>query len=209
MALDDLLSQFQSALDGLPDQPADVTAQLVDLLEQQQQNLNLASVTEAWSAANVGAGRVQLLKAGLPPGGPNGRLATPIGNAVVSQAFGPSDLWFEPPLGKYKHFHYGVDLAAPEGTPVVAAADGMVLAVGHTAGGYGNYVILAHGGSVETLYGHLQKSTVVAGQFVRTGSLIGYEGSTGFSTGPHLHFEVRVKDAVVDPALYIALPATG
>ena len=209
LALDDLLSQFQSALDGLQDQPADLSAQLVDLLEQQQESLNLASVTEAWSAANVGAGRVQLLKAGLPAGGPGGHLAIPIGGAALTQGFGPTDLWFEPPLGNYAHFHYGVDLAAPEGTPVVAAADGIVVAVGHTAGGYGNYVILAHGGGLETLYGHLQKSTVVEGQFVRTGTLIGNEGSTGFSTGPHLHFEVRVHDAVVDPALYIELPAGG
>ena len=209
LALDDLLSQFQSAEDGLPNQPADVSAQLVDLLEQQQQSLNLASVTAAWSAANVGAGRVQLLKAGLPAGGPVGSLATPIGGAVLTQPFGPTDFWFEPPLGKYAHFHYGVDLAAPEGTPVVAAADGIVVAVGHTAGGYGNYVVLAHGGGLETLYGHLEMSTVVEGQFVHTGSLIGTEGSTGFSTGPHLHFEVRVHDAVVDPALYIALPALG
>jgi len=202
----DLLSQFRSALgndQGLA--PADLTT-LVGMLEQQQQSLDLASVTQAWSAARVGAGQVQLLKAGLPAHGPSALLATPIGDAALTQPFGPTELWFEPPLGSYAHFHTGVDLAAPEGTPVAAAADGIVLAVGGTAGGYGNYVILAHGGGLETLYAHLQRSTVALGQKVTAGALIGYEGSTGFSTGPHLHFEVRLDGAVVDPALYIAQP---
>jgi len=205
-ALDDLISQFQSSLDGLGDQPADVTAELVDMLERQQQSLNLASVTAAWSAANVGASRVQRLSLLPPAGAGQLRMITPIAGAVLTQPFGPSDLWFEPPLGKYAHFHYGVDLAAPEGTPVLAAADGVVIAVGHTAGGYGNYVILAHANGIDTLYGHLQSSSVSVGQVVTGGRTIGAEGSTGFSTGPHLHFEVRVHDAVVDPALYIPLP---
>jgi murein DD-endopeptidase MepM/ murein hydrolase activator NlpD len=206
-ALDDLISQFRSSLDGLGDQPADVAAELVDMLEQQQQSLNLASVTAAWSAANVGASRAQRLSLLPPARAGQLRMITPIAGAVLTQPFGPSDLWFEPPLGKYAHFHYGVDLAAPEGTPVLAAADGVVIAVGHTAGGYGNYVILAHANGIDTLYGHLQSSSVSVGQVVTGGRAIGAEGSTGFSTGPHLHFEVRVRDAVVDPALYIPLPA--
>jgi murein DD-endopeptidase MepM/ murein hydrolase activator NlpD len=177
------------------------------MLEQQQQSLNLASVTEAWSAASVGASRVQRLSLLPPAHAGQLRMITPIAGAVLTQPFGPSDLWFEPPLGKYAHFHYGVDLAAPEGTPVLAAADGVVIAVGHTAGGYGNYVVLAHANGIDTLYGHLKSSSVSVGQVVTAGRAIGAEGSTGFSTGPHLHFEVRVHDAVVDPALYIPLPA--
>ncbi|HEX6349337.1 MAG TPA: peptidoglycan DD-metalloendopeptidase family protein [Candidatus Dormibacteraeota bacterium] len=208
-ALDDLLVQFRSALSNEQGLSSADLATLTDMLEQQQESLNLASVTQAWSAANAGAGRVQLLKAGLPSGGPTAHLATPIGGAVLTQPFGPTDLWFEPPLGQYAHFHTGVDLAAPDGTPVVAAADGIVVAVGSTVGGYGNYVILAHGGGLQTLYGHLDRSTVALGQYVTVGTPIGYEGSTGFSTGPHLHFEVRLNEAVVDPALYITLPAAA
>jgi murein DD-endopeptidase MepM/ murein hydrolase activator NlpD len=134
----------------------------------------------------------------------SGHFLVPIAGAVLTQGFGPTDLWFEPPLGKFAHFHTGLDLAASEGTPVVAAADGVVTAVGSTRGGYGNFVVIAHGGDLMTLYGHLQTSIVTAGQAVKAGQVIGAEGSTGFSTGPHLHFEVRVKNNVVDPTLYLA-----
>ncbi|MEP7106196.1 MAG: M23 family metallopeptidase, partial [Chloroflexota bacterium] len=205
--LDDLISQFQSSLDGLGIDSASDTAQLVDLLEQQQKSLNAASVAAAWSSASVGAARVQRLSLLPPAHAGQLRMITPIAGAVQTQAFGPSDLWFEPPLGKYAHFHYGVDLAAPQGTPVLAAADGVVIAVGHTVGGYGNFVILAHANGIDTLYGHLASSSVSIGEAVTAGRVIGAEGSTGFSTGPHLHFEVRDHDAVVDPALYIPLPA--
>ena len=203
-SLDDLLSQFQSALDGLTGPSAADTRALLDLLEEQQRSLNDASVAEAWSAASVGAGSVQLLGS-LPRAVLSGRFVAPVAGAVLTQPFGPTDLWFEPPLGPYAHFHTGLDLAAPEGTPVVAAADGVVSAVGSTRGGYGNYVVIAHGGDLMTLYGHLDASVVKAGQAVRAGQVIGAEGSTGFSTGPHLHFEVRVKNSVVDPAAYLDL----
>lgn len=207
-ALDDLLSQFHDALSALPEQPADVSSRLVDLLEQQQRSLNTAAASQAWSAAHVGAGTVQVLKQLTKPV-PGQAMLLPIAGARLTQGFGPTDLWFEPPLGQYEHFHTGVDLAAPPGTPVFAAADGVVAAAGSTAGGYGNYVVVAHGGGLLTLYGHLLAATVTQGQPVKAGDVIGAEGSTGFSTGPHLHFEVRLGDSVVDPGAYLALPAAG
>ena len=124
----------------------------------------------------------------------------------VTQPFGPSTLALEPPLGQYAHFHTGIDIAAPFGTTVTAAAPGVVVAVGHTNIGYGNYVVIGHGGGIMTLYGHLLETNVVVGDAVARGQRVGLEGSTGWSTGPHVHFELRVNDAVMDPMPYL-LPA--
>lgn len=100
-------------------------------------------------------------------------------------------------------------MSAPIGAPVSSAADGVVVAVGHSSFGYGNYVIVAHGNGVETLYGHLLQTNVGAGDKVRRGQLVGLEGSTGLSTGAHLHFELRVNDAVTDPLPYLPILGTG
>ena len=84
---------------------------------------------------------------------------------------------------------------------MTAAADGVVLTVGHSGTGYGTYVIVGHRGAA-TLYGHLDSTTVKAGERVQRGQRLGFEGSTGYSTGPHLHFEVRVNSQPVDPLAY-------
>jgi murein DD-endopeptidase MepM/ murein hydrolase activator NlpD len=125
----------------------------------------------------------------------------------VTQRFGPTDFFMEPPLGPYRHFHAGVDMAAPFGTTVMSAADGVVVAVGHTRVGYGNYVVVAHGGGIMTLYGHLLETNVEVGDKVLRGQRVGLEGSTGWSTGAHVHFELRVNDAVVDPLPYLPVLA--
>jgi murein DD-endopeptidase MepM/ murein hydrolase activator NlpD len=97
-------------------------------------------------------------------------------------------------------FHHGIDLALRTGTPVLAAFDGKVkLATGY--GGYGNCVIISHDNGLETLYGHLHRITVRIGQKVKAGQMIGKGGSTGYSTGPHLHFEVRYQGYSVNPSL--------
>jgi hypothetical protein len=105
---------------------------------------------------------------------------------------------FHPILG-YVRFHDGVDLAASAGTPIVAAADGRVVGVGWR-GGYGQQVEVAHAGGLETLYGHMSRIAARAGAMVRKGQVIGYVGSTGLSTGPHLHFEVTRNGRPVNPA---------
>jgi len=95
--------------------------------------------------------------------------------------------------------HQGVDLAAPEGTEVFAAADGTVTDIGeHPV--YGNYIIISHSGRWTSLYGHLQRTETDLRTEVRSGNLIGRVGSTGQSTGPHLHFELRQDGRAVDPA---------
>lgn len=98
--------------------------------------------------------------------------------------------------------HDGIDMAAPSGTPIYATADGTV-EMAQWYGGYGNYVQLAHGGSYETRYGHMSRMNVSAGQQVKKGDLIGWVGSTGRSTGAHLHYEVRIGGQSVDPMPYL------
>ena len=199
-----LMSQITAAEAGLTNQPPAVTATLANLLEQQEQQLIQQAYQAAWNQAQVGAG-VAMVTRELPAGTelPGLTLSWPIAGAQITQPFGPSLLQLEPPLGPYAHFHTGIDLAAPLGTAVTAAADGVVVAVAHTQVGYGNYVIVAHGGGIMTLYGHLLETDVRVGDHVARGQRVGLEGTSGTSTGPHLHFELRVNDEVTDPMLYL------
>ncbi|MEK7665558.1 MAG: peptidoglycan DD-metalloendopeptidase family protein [Patescibacteria group bacterium] len=103
---------------------------------------------------------------------------------------------------RYLFEHSGLDLAAPAGTPIKSAAPGYV-AVARTGRMYGNYVMVIHGNGIATLYAHLSRIDVVVDEFVGRGEVIGLVGSTGFSTGPHLHFEVRVDGIPVDPFGYL------
>lgn len=103
---------------------------------------------------------------------------------------------------RWGRMHEGIDLAVPNGTPVVSAAAGTVIVAGWM-GGYGNLVVVDHGGGLATAYGHNTSVTVGVGQSVAQGQLIAYSGNTGHSTGPHLHFEVRVNGGAVDPLGYL------
>jgi murein DD-endopeptidase MepM/ murein hydrolase activator NlpD len=144
--------------------------------------------------------------------GAPGKLLAPLDGAIT-QPFGPSTLAVEPALTfqgvTYPHFHTGVDIAGPLDAPIRAAADGVVALAGTETDaqgrpvGYGNYVVLAHGGKMITLYGHLDTLLVHAGQVVHAGDVIGLEGSSGNSTGPHLHFEVRLAGLLADPLKYL------
>jgi murein DD-endopeptidase MepM/ murein hydrolase activator NlpD len=131
----------------------------------------------------------------------------PVTGAVVSQPFGCTPLQLEPfdRSCPSHHFHSGIDLAAPMGTPVHAALDGVVRVV-ISPGGYGLHVVLDSGDGLTTLYGHLQSVDVHDGDEVAAGDAIGRVGSTGNSTGPHLHFEVRRDGIPEDPTLDVALP---
>jgi murein DD-endopeptidase MepM/ murein hydrolase activator NlpD len=200
----DVIAQIQTAQNGLQNQPPDVTAALATLLEAQTQNLIQQSYQQAWTQAHIGAGLAMvthMLPVGKPIAGLT--LSWPMDGAHVTQGFGPTDLLLEPALGPYAHFHTGIDIAAPFGTTVMTAADGVVVAVGHSRIGYGNYVVVAHGGGIMTLYGHLLETNVDVGNKVVRGQRVGLEGSTGWSTGPHVHFELRVNDAVIDPMPYL------
>ena len=100
-------------------------------------------------------------------------------------------------------FHPGIDIANDMGTPIVATADGVVTTAGWNDGGYGNMVDIDHGNGMSTLYGHNSELAVSAGQTVSKGQVIAYAGSTGNSTGPHVHFEVRVNGDPVNPLNYL------
>jgi murein DD-endopeptidase MepM/ murein hydrolase activator NlpD len=113
-------------------------------------------------------------------------------HGVITSGFG----W------RWGRMHEGVDLAVANGTPVVAAKAGVVIVAGWM-GGYGNLVVVDHGGGVSTAYGHNTSVTVGVGQQVEQGQLIAYSGSTGHSTGPHVHFEVRINGGAVDPMGYL------
>ena len=108
---------------------------------------------------------------------------------------------FHPVLGG-RHQHKGIDLAQPVGSPVYATADGVVGRADWFSS-YGLFISLEHGGNIETRYGHLSRLNVAAGQAVHKGDLIGYVGTTGRSTGPHLHYEVRIAGVAVNPVPYL------
>jgi murein DD-endopeptidase MepM/ murein hydrolase activator NlpD len=114
----------------------------------------------------------------------------PIGGATLTQPFGPSS---------FEGYHTGVDLAAPAGTPIHAVAGGTATAIPDDGSGYGNHVTIQVSGDRTDLYGHMSSIAVSSGQAVTPGQVIGYEGSTGFSSGPHLHYEVRMGGTAVDP----------
>jgi murein DD-endopeptidase MepM/ murein hydrolase activator NlpD len=134
---------------------------------------------------------------GLVPSG-HGVLAVPIPGAPITSGFGPRT---HPIYGDVR-MHTGIDFGAGYGTPIRAAGDGVVVSAG-PLGGYGNATVIDHGNGLATLYAHQSDMAVVPGQRVSRGQVIGYVGSTGFSTGPHLHFEVRVRGTPVDPMQYL------
>jgi len=199
-----LIAHIRITVAQLPNLSPDVAAQVTGLMEQEEANLSQQSQSAAWALAGVGGGDAMALMA-LPTGsGPGGlQLSWPMIGGTLTQPFGPTTFALEPPLGQYPHFHTGIDIAAAYGTPLLAAADGLVVAVRHTTVGYGNYVIIAHGGGYFTLYGHLAGTQVVDGQHVVRGQLVGVEGATGLATGPHVHFELRYNGAVIDPLAYL------
>ena len=128
-------------------------------------------------------------------------LAAPPDKVRISSGYGRR---LHPVLG-YNRQHRAIDFAAPAGTPIKAPADGRVVRAGRN-GAYGNYIRIDHGGGYQTAYGHLQRIAASEGTRVRAGQVIGYVGSTGRSTGPHLHYELWVNGQPVNPE-GVALPA--
>ncbi|MBQ7256009.1 MAG: peptidoglycan DD-metalloendopeptidase family protein [Oscillospiraceae bacterium] len=135
-------------------------------------------------------------------GGGSGGFISPVpaGSAVVTDAYG----YRVHPIYGYYAMHSGVDLAAPLGTPVYAIAAGNVN-ISTYSNINGNYVSISHGNGYGSLYAHLDYAVVSAGSFVTQGQIIGYVGSTGWATGPHLHFEIHLNGSTVNPMNYISL----
>jgi murein DD-endopeptidase MepM/ murein hydrolase activator NlpD len=125
----------------------------------------------------------------------------PVESGMMMPANGPITSYFGyryHPILHFTRFHAGVDIGASSGSPIVAAGDGQVVSAGWS-GGYGREVEIAHGGGIVSLYGHMSEIVAQQGSFVRRGQLIGYVGSSGLSTGPHVHFEVRQGGQPVNP----------
>jgi murein DD-endopeptidase MepM/ murein hydrolase activator NlpD len=139
-----------------------------------------------------------------------GLLLMPVKAPAITQHFGCTALEIEPWSVECAshHFHSGIDLAGPAGTPIYAATDGTI-AVHRERGGYGLYMLLTRDPRLSTLYGHLDWPLVQPGDVVAAGQAIALMGSTGNSTGPHLHFEVRIAGVPVDPLPLLGYPATG
>ena len=148
---------------------------------------NLERVREALHEQQRAIGYQNQLSAYLPSLWPaSGEVSSPYG-----LRWGGSD------------FHPGIDIANDYGVPIVAAASGTVTAAGWNSGGYGNMVDIDHGNGIWTRYGHAEAVAVSVGETVQKGQIIAYMGSTGFSTGPHVHYEVHVNGELVNPILYL------
>ena len=123
---------------------------------------------------------------------------TPINYTYFSSPFG----WRIHPIYGYPKFHYGVDLSAPQGTPIVATRSGVVSRTGYDSSS-GYHVYINHQDGFSSRYLHMTHYIVESGQWVSAGQVIGYCGSTGASTGPHLHFSLYYNGTAVNPALYL------
>ncbi|HEV3103266.1 MAG TPA: peptidoglycan DD-metalloendopeptidase family protein [Candidatus Dormibacteraeota bacterium] len=198
------IQQTKTELALLSQQSTALAQQVTDWLQQQQDAIIAAAMQSVWTQVQLWA---QSNNVGTIPTSPGHstkyRFIWPEPQAHISQPFGPSSYWFEPAYGIYPHFHTGIDLVEPFGSPVYAADDGVVALVGSSSSGYGNYVVIAHSGGLDTLYGHLATSLVKVGDRVTQGQPVGMEGSTGNSTGAHLHFELRINQKPVDPSPYL------
>lgn len=136
------------------------------------------------------------------PAGPLTRPITfeePVRGFSINSRFGMRRLGGEPGV----RMHKGVDIAAPQGTAVYSPAEGEVIRIGRQPEGYGNFIEMRHPNGMTTLYAHLSRIDVASGDRVQGGERIGLVGSTGYSTGPHLHFEVRRNGAQVNPTRVI------
>jgi murein DD-endopeptidase MepM/ murein hydrolase activator NlpD len=198
------MGQTRKELAVLDSQSAQLAQQVADMLQQQQDAIIAAAMQSVWNQVQLWS---QSNNVGQIPASPGHstqyRFIWPEPTAHISQGFGPSSLVLEPPYGGYPHFHTGIDLVEPFGSPVFAADDGVVALVGSSSSGYGNYVVIAHSGGLDTLYGHLSAALVKVGQAVTQGQPVGLEGSSGNSTGPHLHFELRTNQRPIDPTPYL------
>jgi murein DD-endopeptidase MepM/ murein hydrolase activator NlpD len=198
------IAQTRAELYLLRMQSAQLAKEVTDMLTQQEDAIIAAAMQSVWTQVQLWA---QANHIGPIPASAGHstkyRFIWPEPHAQISQPFGPSALALEPPYGGYPHFHTGIDLVEPFGSPVYAADDGVVALVGASNSGYGRYVVIAHSGGLDTLYGHLSAALVKVGQLVSQGQTIGLEGSTGNSTGAHVHFELRINNQPINPSPYL------
>jgi murein DD-endopeptidase MepM/ murein hydrolase activator NlpD len=189
--IDTLVAQQASASASAAQAQAGFEASASVLASEQEQ-------LESEKAVEDAKVRELLASAGDGPPMGNGQFLKPVGGAPITSGFG----YRSDPISGASSFHAGIDFGASCGTPIKAAGNGVVVSASWMDG-YGNGTIVNHGGGMATLYGHQSGFAVSAGQTVSAGQVIGYVGSTGKSTGCHLHFEVRISGNPVDPRAYL------
>ncbi len=198
--LDQKIAQTKTEQKLADQQSAALAALIAQRLQEQQEQIIADAMARAWEQALVWIQSNPSVPGVSAGHSTKYRFIWPETKGTITQGFGPTDFALEPPYGGYPHFHCGIDIAAPQGTPVLAADDGAVAAVGDGTTGYGRYVVLSHRDGLLTLYGHLEQPLVKVGDQVNQGQPIGLEGSTGNSTGPHVHFELRSGGVPTNPA---------
>lgn len=187
-ALADARAKRRTLLSGIREDRHGLQEDLDDLRREQaavQARVRAAQSASAPTSAAGGGGSAGKVRRG------SGGLIWPV-NGAVSSGFGM----------RWGRLHAGVDIPVPVGTPVRASASGNVIIAGPT-GGYGNYLCIAHAGSMSTCYAHNNSIGVSQGQSVKQGQIVAQSGNTGNSTGPHMHFEVRINGSPVDPMGYL------
>jgi len=189
-ALRDRLAASRS---GLVAAQAQRQQDLADLTAAERDDLAEMDALQAVSATL--ASKIQAAQAAAGTGS-----GSPSASGFIWPVLGP----VTSPFGwRWGRMHEGIDIAAPSGTPIAASAAGTVIYAGWL-GGYGNVVVIDHGGGISTTYGHQSSLAVGNGSYVAQGQTIGYVGSTGHSTGPHVHFEVRLNGVPQDPLGYLS-----
>lgn len=198
-ALRDRLLASSSALSGARNAKQRDLAATRDQEQKWTEEANSLSAVSSQLTAQI-----QAVQASPPPSSDSaGSSPPPTGAPSSSGLIWPVSGSITSPFGmRWGSLHPGLDIGAGMGTPIKAAGAGRVLVASYD-GGYGNLVVIDHGNGLATAYAHQSQLAVSVGQQVGQGQVIGYVGSTGFSTGPHLHFEVRVNGSPVDPMGYL------
>jgi murein DD-endopeptidase MepM/ murein hydrolase activator NlpD len=193
----DVRDQLVGARDDLSSTKAQKVTDLSTLSAEARAEVDEIDSLQAASAALTE--RIRAAQARRNAATPSGTSSTPSSAGLIWPASGP----VTSPFGwRWGRMHEGIDIGAPYGAPIHAAASGTVIYCGWESG-YGNLTVIDHGGNLATAYGHQSSIAVACGQQVTQGQVIGYVGSTGHSTGPHLHFEVRINGSPVDPMGYL------
>ncbi|MGG5460225.1 murein hydrolase activator EnvC family protein [Clostridium sp. B9] len=201
---EETLNTYKSQLDELESLESDKNAELRELANREdeiEKEIQSYFSTSSTSDDATNSGSVDNSGGSSTDGSSNNvssGFIRPVDSSTITSSYGPR---VHPVTGQYK-VHTGVDFAAPAGAPFYASKDGIVTtAEYHPA--YGNMVIIDHGGGYSTLYAHASSLNVSAGQRVKQGQVVSLVGSTGYSTGPHAHFEIRINGQHVNPMNYI------
>lgn len=192
MSLETLMAQLQANTAKIQERRMESQQQFLDYQAKAQYS-NPAAAPRSRAPQGRGKGNGGKVKAGRKG------IISPIKGQTITSNYGPRT---HPITGRHSD-HTGVDFGAALGTPIRAAQSGIVRQANANDSIYGNQVVLGHGKKFQTMYGHMQKFTVKPGQRVKKGQIIGYVGSTGLSTGPHLHWETWVKGSPVNPMKFI------